>query len=129
MNKKLLIGIMVVIVGLMIAMAILKNLGWAALVLQVALVGIWIYLVWMVWKRKTVSRYLKALKTFLLVAGISLAAGIVGLILVGSTYGGVISPGAIGVISMYIAIAALLVFPIATIGSLVMFLKGRRKTT
>ncbi|MFC1971356.1 hypothetical protein ACFLV0_05480, partial [Chloroflexota bacterium] len=39
--------------------------------IEIIFLGVWIFLAWMVWKKKTVSRYLKALKTFLLVAGTS----------------------------------------------------------
>ena len=52
MNKKSLIGIIVVIVGLVIAAAILRNPVWAMFIPEVALVGVWIYLVWMVRKKK-----------------------------------------------------------------------------
>ena len=51
MNKKLSIGI---IVGLVIAAAILRNPVWAMTIPEVALVGVWIYLVWMVRKKKTI---------------------------------------------------------------------------
>ena len=84
MNKKLSIGIIVVIVGLVIATATLVNIPWATTIIEVALVGVWIYLVWMVRKKKTkifhdqmesklAERRYKMLKTFLLIGGISLA--------------------------------------------------------
>ncbi len=108
------------------------------LILTIAiLMGVWIYLVWMVRKKKTnifhdqmepklAERRLKRLKTFLLVAGISLAVGIVGVIVHNALYGlsEIEEP-----VSFIIAISALWVFIIATIGGLVIFLKGRRKTT
>ncbi len=137
MNKKLLIGIIVVIVGLVITTAILVNIPWATTIIEVALVGVWIYLVWMVWKKKTkifhdqvepklAERRLKRLKTFLLVAGISLAVGIVGVILHNALYGlsEIEEP-----VSFYIALVGLYVFIIATIGGLVISLRGRRRTT
>ena len=137
MNKKLLIGIIVVIVGLVIATAILVNIPWAITIIEVALVGVWIYLVWMVRKKKakifhdqvepkSAERRLKRLKTFLLVAGISLAVGIVGVIVHNAIYGmnEIEEP-----VSFVIALVGLYVFIIATIGGLVIFLKGRRKTT
>ena len=137
MNKKLLIGIIVVIVGLVIAAAILGNLMWAMNIIEVALVGVWIYLVWMVWKKKTkifhdqmepklAERRLKMLKTFLLVAGISLAVGIVGVILHGVL--GALLEIEEELVSFFIALVGLYVFNIATIGGLVIFLTGRRKT-
>ncbi len=39
--------------------------------IEIIFLGVWIFLAWMVWKKKIVSIYLKALKTFLLIAGIS----------------------------------------------------------
>ena len=137
MNKKLLIGIIVVIVGLVIATAILVNIPWATTIIEVALVGVWIYLVWIVRKKKTnifhnqmepklAERRLKRLKALLLVAGISLAVGIVGVILHNALYGIFEKEEPV---SFFIAIVALWVFIIATIGGLVIFLKGRRKTT
>ena len=133
MNKKLLIGIIVVTVGLMIAAAILRNPVWAMTILEVALVGVWIYLVWMVRKKKAkifhdqmepkiAERRYKRLKVFLLVAGISLAVGIIGVILHNALYA--LSEKE-ELVSFFIAIVALWAFLIATIGSLVIFLKGR----
>ena len=137
MNKKLLIGIIVVIVGLVIATAILVNIPWATTIIEVALVGVWIYLVWMVRKKKAkifhdqmepklAERRYKRLKTFLLVAGISLAVGIVGAIVHNALYGlsEIEEP-----VSLVIGFGGLMAFCIATIGGLVIFLKGRRKTS
>jgi len=116
MNKQLLIGI---IVTFLIPLAV------------------WIYLVWMVRKKKIslfhdqmepklAERRLKRLKTFLLVAGISLAVCIVGVVVHNAIYGlsGVEEP-----IFFTIGLCGLWAFFIATIGGLVIFLKGRRKTT
>ena len=135
MNKKLLIGIIVVIVGLVIAAAILGNPVWAMNIIEVALVGVWIYLVWMVRKKKAkifhdqmepklAESRLKRLKVFLLVAGISLAVGIVGVIVYNLLYGlnEIEEP-----VSFVIALVGLWAFFIATFGGLVIFLKGRRK--
>ncbi len=52
MKENLLIGIIVVIIGLVIATAILMNILWATTIVEVALVGVWIYLVWIVRKKK-----------------------------------------------------------------------------
>ena len=127
MNKKVLIGIIVVLV---IAAAIFMSTLIAG-----ALIVVWIYLVWMVRKKKIslfhdqvepkiAERRLKMLKTFLLVAGISFAAFIVGTILHNALYGlsEIEEP-----VSFYIALVGLYVFIIATIGGLVIFLKGRQK--
>ncbi len=103
----------------------------------IILVGVWIYLVWMVRKKKTkifhdqmepklAKRLYKRLKTFLLVAGISLAVGIVGFIVYSVQY---VMNEVEDPVSTAIGASALLVFIIATIGGLVMFLKGRQKTT
>ena len=137
MNRRLLIGIIAIIVvgvGLVIAGAIIK-IAFITLGLVVALIGVWIYLAWMVWKKKAnlfddqmepkiAERRLKMLKTFLLVAGISLAVGVVGAILHNVLYGinEIEEP-----VSFFIGILGLLGFVIATIGGLVIFLKGRRK--
>ncbi len=100
--------------------------------IEIILVGVWIYLVWMVWKKKTVLRYLKALKTFLLVAGISLAvliAFLVGVVLYNAVYGLDEISEIADTIAHYIGFSLLGMFYIATIGGLVIFLIGRRKTT
>ncbi len=127
MKKKLLIGTIVV-------------LGIAALVFMIttaagALIVVWIYLVWMVRKKKAnlfhdqmepklVERRLKRRKAFLLVAGISMAVAIVGVILHNALYA---LSGIEEHVWFLIAIVALYVFIIATIGGLVIFLKGRRE--
>jgi len=138
----LLIGIIVVIVVFVIAAAILgvifRNPLYLVNLLTIWIpLGVWIYLVWMVRKKKTnifhdqmdpklAERRLKRLKTFLLVAGISLAVGSVGVILHNALYGlsEIEEP-----VSFVIALVGLWAFFIATIGGLVIFLKGRRKTT
>ncbi len=140
MNKKLLIGIIVVIVGLVIATAILGNPVKAMAVIEVTLMGVWIYLVWMVRKKKInlfhdqvepklAERRLKILKAFLLVAGISFAVLIVlmvGVVLYNAVYG---MSEIADAVAHYIGFSSLGVFDVATIGGLVIFLKGRRKTT
>ncbi|UCG82916.1 MAG: hypothetical protein JSW38_12185 [Dehalococcoidia bacterium] len=124
MKKKLLIGILVVLV---IAVAIQ---------LIFPIIAVWIYLVWMIWRKKTslfpdqmesevTERRLKKLRKFMLVAGISLAVGIVGVIVHNALYGLYETEESV---SFFIAIAALWVFYIATIGGLYIFLKGRRQT-
>ncbi len=102
-----------------------------------ALIVVWVYLVWMVRKKKanlfhdriepkSAEKRLKMLKAFLLVAGISLAVAIVGVILHNALY-------ALSEIEEHvwflIAIVALYVFAAANIGRLIIFLKGRRKTS
>ena len=129
MKRKLLIGTIVVFGIAAAAFMLMLTAG--------ALIAVWIYLVWMVRKKKTnlfhdqmepklAERRLKRLKAFLLVAGISFAVFIVGVIVHNALYGlsELEEP-----VSFIIAIVALYVFFIATIGGLVIFLKGRRKTT
>ena len=128
MNRKLQIGILVV---LGIAAVFFKPL-----IIGVIAVGVWIYLVWMVRKRKNnifndqielkiAERRLKRLKAFLMVAGISFLVFIVGAIVHNVLYGlsEIEEP-----VSFFIALVALWVFVIATAGGLVIFLKGRQKT-
>ncbi len=102
----------------------------------ILLVGAWIYLVWMVRKKKTkifhdqmepklAERRLKRLKTLLLVAGISLAV-VVGDILQIAIFR---PPDYEGTVSIVIAWLGFMAFIIAAIGGLVIFLKGRQKTT
>ncbi len=128
MKTKLLIGTIVVL-GIAAA-------AFRAVEIGVVAIGVWIYLIWMVRRKKTnifhdqmepelAERRYKRLKVFLLIAGISLAVGIVGVILHNALY-------ALSEIEEHvwflIAIVALYVFDIATIGGLVIFLKGRRET-
>ena len=134
MNKWLLIGIIVVSVGLIIAGAVIRP-AFITLGVGVALLALWIYLVWTVRKKKTslfhdrmeprsAERRLKLLKASLLVAGISLAVGIasvlVGVIVLGFEEEAVI---------FYIALSSVLLFIIGNVGGLVIYLTGRRKTT
>ncbi len=137
MNKILLIGIVVLYVGLVIATAILGPPAFVTLEIVVAPIAVWIYLVWMVRKKKTnifhdqmepelAERRYKVLKVFLLVAGISFAVGIGGVIGHNVIYG--LTEVEEGVF-FTIGLVGLFVFFIATIGSLVVYLIGRRKTT
>ena len=132
MNKKLLIGIIVVIVGLVIAATIIRAMFIPA-VLGVALVGVWIYLVYVVRKKKIslfhdqmepelAERRLRKLKIFLRVGGISLVVGIVGVIVHNALHAlsEVCEP-----VSFGFTLVGFLVFVIATIGALVIFLMGR----
>ena len=129
MKTKLLIGTIVV---LGIAALIFMTMAVAG-----ALIVVWVYLVWMVRKKKAnlfydqmepklAERRLKMLKAFLLVAGISFAVSIVGIVLHNVLY--VLSEIEEHV-SFYIAIVPLYVFAAATIGGVVIFLQGRRKTS
>ncbi len=136
MNKKLLIGINVVIIGLVIAAAIYNPLWIPMLLVGVAPIVVWISLVWMVRKEKTkifhdqmepelAERRLRRLKIFLRVGGISFVVGIVGV--VGHNVVSALLEKEEPVF-FTIGLVGLYVFFIATIGGLVIFLKGRRKT-
>jgi len=125
MNKKLLIGIIISIAAAIVMPMLITGI----------LIAVWIYLVWMVRKKKTnlfhdqmepklAKRRLKMLKAFLLAAGISMAVGVAGVIAHNALYGlsEIEEP-----ISFFIGISGLWAFIIATIGSLIIFLKGRGK--
>ena len=129
MNKKLLIGIIVVIVGLVVATAFVGP----PLPMGAAMAA-WVYLVWIVWRKKTkifsdqtepklAERLLKWLKASILVAGISFMVGIVNFI-VGVIILGYEEEAAI----FYIALSSVLLFIIGNVSGLVILLKGRRKT-
>ena len=136
MKKGLLIGIVVLWVGWVILYAILEP-GWIMPTLVVGiLLGAWIYFVRMVWKKGTslfheemkpelAERRLRRLKAFLLVAGTSWAAINGGFVV----YGLEGQYGKGDPVSIVIPFLGIMAFIIATIGSLVTFLKGRRKTT
>ena len=126
MNKKLLSGIIVVIVVIGIA--------WVIIALIPFSLAIPIFLAWMVWKKKTqifhdqiepksAERRLKMLKASLLVALISFAMLLVSILL-----GVLIFHLPDGVV-FYIAGFFAMLFALATSGGLVIYFKGRRKTT
>lgn len=129
MKRKLLIGVLVV---LGIAVAVLNPL-----ISGILAVGVWIYLVRMVRKQKNsvfndqieqkiTTWHLKRLKAFLIVAGFSFLVFILGAIAHN------VLPGPSEreeTVSFFIALAALLVFTVATAGGVVIFLKARQKTT
>ena len=130
MNKKSLIRVVVVFV-------IAAALFFLGSTLPVLTLPVWIYLVFMVWKRKTTifrdqmepesaERRLGWLRTLLLIAGLSLLVGIVGVILHNVLYA---QSGVEEQVFFFIALAGLFVFVIATAGGLVIFLKGRREWT
>ena len=75
---------------------------------------------------KLAEMRLKRLKVFLLVAGISLAGGITGVVGHNAVYSLTEIEESV---FFWIAIVALWVFIMATIGGLEIFLKGRQKTT
>ena len=138
MKKGLIIGIVVLWVGWVIAGALVEpGLCIVGPLIVGTLLGAWIYFVRMVWKKGTslfheemkpelAERRLKRLKIFLVVAGTSLAASIVGFavyIVLWEQYR--IDDSA----SFSIGLFGIMAFIIAAIGSLVIFLIGRRKTT
>ena len=133
MKKQLLIGTIVVF-GIVAAIALAPTL-------MVPALPVWIYLVWMVWKKKTnifhdqmepklAERRLKRLKTFLLVAGISFAMFWVSVFPLRIVLAAISNQPKGGEhVVFWFGYASVVLFVIATIGGLYMFLKGRRKTT
>ncbi len=132
MKNKLLIGPLVVLV---IAAAIFRP-RFIPVLLGGALIVPWLYMVNMVRKKRAslihdqveprlAERRYKRLKVFLLVAGISFVVAIVGVVGHNVMYGLTEVEESV---FFTIALVGLLVFFIATIGGLVIFLKGRRKT-
>jgi len=122
MNKKELIGIIVLGV-------IMVTVAWPLCPL------VWIYLLWMVRKKTTkvfhdqmeqelAERRLRRLKTFLLIAGVSLAVGIVGVVLHNVSYAMSEEEEAV---FFFIALSGLWVASIGTMFGLVIFLTGRRR--
>ncbi len=137
MNRKLLNGIIVVFV---IAAAILGNPFFAGPLVFWIPLAVWIYLVWVVRKKKTnlfhdqmepklAERRYKMLKVLLRVAGISFAMFWVAFILQVVLVVIFDQPEEEGPVVFFIAFFSVGVFIIATIGGLIIFLKGRRKTT
>jgi hypothetical protein len=129
MKKKLLIGVIVVI-GMAVA-------AFRAVEIGVVAIGAWIYLAWMVRKKKTnifhdqmepklAEKRLKRLKVFLLIAVISFVVGIVGVVMHNVSY---VQTEIEESVFFVIALVGLYAFIIATGSGLVIFLKGRRKTT
>lgn len=126
MNRKILIGILAV-PGIVVAFLQPLISGLLAIV-------VWIYLMWMIRKRKddcfnnqmepkSAERRLKSLKVLLLVAGISFLVFVVSTI-VHNVLHGLYDIEETAFFS--IALVALLVFVISTAGGLVLFLKGRK---
>jgi len=133
MKKQLLIGTIIVF-GIVAASVF-------APALMAPTLAVWIYLVWMVWKKKTnishdqmepklAERRLKRLKTFLLVAGISLAVFLVSVFPLRIVLAVISNQPEEGEhVVFWLAYSFVVLFVIATIGGLYIFLKGRRKTT
>jgi hypothetical protein len=99
-----------------------------------ALIVVWIYLAWMVWKKKTqifhdqmepksAERHLKWLKAFLFVAAIFLVGGIVGAAVNQALYATKVEDA----VTFFFAFVGVCVFILATSSSLAIFLKGRQK--
>ncbi len=141
MNKKLLIGIIVVIVVMIVFLIAALTRGIihaveSAIWFWIPL-AFWIFLVWIIWKRKTkifhdqmepklAERRYKGLKVFLLVAGMLFAMFWLNILLGIAIFGPTEEEGAVGFI---IGFFSAVLFVIAAIGGLVIFLTGRQKTT
>ena len=127
MKRKVLIGLIVLLAIAAAFFLIMLTAG--------AAIAVWIYLAWMVWKKKPqifhdqmeqklAERRLKMLKISLLVAAISFIGGIAGVIGHNAIYAATETEEAV---FFYIAIAAIWLFTLATGGGLAIFLKGRQK--
>ncbi len=136
MNKKLLIGIVVLFVGLMIAAVVSGQPRFFTLGIVVPVIVLWIYFVWMVRKKKTnifhdqmepklAERRYKMLKVFLLVALISFAVFIASIILDKEIFGDL--PEKEVTVFAYTAWFSIALFVIAMVGALVTLVKGPQK--
>ena len=133
MKKKLLVGTIIVL-GIVAVIV-------SASALMVPALPVWIYLVWMVWKKKVsishdqiepkfAERRLRWLKTFLLVAGISFAVFWVSVFPLRIVLAAIPNQPHQGErVVFLVGYSSVVLFTMATIGGLYMFLKGRRKTT
>ncbi len=136
MNKILLAGVVALFIGLVVIAAVLRPsaIWW---IFWVALIVAWIWLMWIVRKKKTqifpeqmdikeAERRLKWLKIFLFAGGISLVMFITGAILhnVLATLFNKEEE-----VSFFIAIVGGLVLLISNIGSIFILLTGLRKPT
>lgn len=143
MNRRLIIAITAVVlcIGLLFAVAnILQRTGVSLIFLTggigVFLVGTWIYMVWMVWRKKIkishdqmeperVEKRYKILKTSLLATGVLLLVGIIGVVGHNAIYAmkKIEEP-----VFFSIAIVGLFGFVMATIGEWVFYFIGRKAT-
>lgn len=143
MKRRLIIAIAVVVlcIGLLVAAGnILQRTGVSPIFLTggigVVLVGAWIYMLWMVWKKKTkishdqmepgrVERRYKILKVSLLVTGVFLLVGIIGAVGHNAIYA---MKEIEESVFFFIAIVGLFGFVIATTGGWIFYFIGRRAT-
>ena len=143
MNNKLLIGIIVVIVGLVIAAVILGGSEVLSFVHHLMLwipLTAWIFMVWIVWRKRTkeifhdqmepklAERRYRMLKAFLLLGGISYAMFWVSVLLGIAIFG----PTEEDTPLFFIPFSIALLCSVGTIGFLVISfisLIGRQKTT
>jgi uncharacterized membrane protein len=143
MNRRLIIAITVVVlcIGLLfVAANILQRVGISPIFLTggigIVLVGAWVYMLWMVWRKKTkishdqmepeiAERRYKILKVSLLVAGVLLLAGIIGAVGHNAIYA---MKEIEESVFFFIAIVGLFGFVIATIGDWIFYFIGRKAT-
>ena len=102
-----------------------------------AAIAVWIYLAWMVWKKKTeifheqmepelAKRRLKMLKASLLVAAMSIVGIIVGVVMHNAIYAATETEEAV---FFWIALSTIWLFTLSTGAGLAIYLKGRQKPT
>ena len=127
MKRKLLIGLIVLLAIAVAFFLIMLTAG--------AAIAVWVYLAWMVLKKKTqifhdqmepklAEKRLKMLKASLLIAAISFIGGIAGVIGHNAIYAATETEEAV---FFFIALSAIWLFILATGGGLAIFLKGRQK--
>jgi hypothetical protein len=128
LNKNLLKGVLIVL-GVVILLWMTFPFG---IILAIAF---WIYLGVLVWKKKHVfkdtteqvltKKYLKRMKTFLIMAVISFPIGIAGIIIHNIRSA---STGNEETLFFFIGIIVTYVFVLASAGGLIIFIKGRQTT-
>jgi hypothetical protein len=125
MDRKLQIVIIVVAAFMAFFMPVISDV--------IALVA-WIYIVWNVWKKRTIEfdnqmepenagRLIRRLKAYLTVAGFSFVLFVTGAIVHNVLYG---MTGTEDIVFLLLAIVAHVVFILATAVGLVLFLKARQ---
>lgn len=143
MNRRMIIAIAVVVlgIGLLFAMAnIFQRIGIPLIFVTggigIILVGAWIYMAWVLWKKKTkmtndqmepekAERRYKILKVSSVAAGVLLLIGIIGAIGHNALYA---MKKIEEFVFFFIAIVGLFGFVITTIGSWICYFVGRKAT-
>ena len=133
MKKRLLIGIVVLLIAIDIALFVIRPVLGGFVLGALVLIGVWLYLQYSIRQTETDNKaaafadsLVKRLKIFLAISGISLVVGVIGIILHNALYGlsEIEEPA-----SFLIAIVGLFLFVVVTIGCLIAYLINRGKIT